>query len=63
MSGEFNPGDRVFMWDSPSLQGTVVDNESIEHRTRYSSEEAALRGHLAAVDALREGRELDWWAS
>lgn len=31
--------------------------------TRYSSEEAALRGHLAAVDALREGRELDWWAS
>ncbi|MCF8605126.1 hypothetical protein L5I01_17365 [Gordonia sp. HY442] len=29
---------------------------------RYATEEEALRGHLAAVDALRDGRELDWWA-
>lgn len=27
---------------------------------RYQTEEHAMRGHLATIDALREGREPDW---
>jgi hypothetical protein len=49
--------------DDPLIFETMVFGEPYDNDLiRYSTEEQAMRGHLATVDALRQGKEPFSWA-
>ena len=46
MTDDFNPGDRVFIWDSPDMQGVVI--EVMDHRTRVRRDDGSERSWYTA---------------
>lgn len=39
MTDDFKPGDRVFIWDSPGMQGVVI--KVMDHRTRVRRDDGS----------------------
>lgn len=46
MTDDFKPGDRVFIWDSPDMQGVVI--EVMDHRTRVRRDDGSERSWYTA---------------
>lgn len=46
MTDDFKPGDRVFIWDSPNMQGVVI--EVMDHRTRVRRDDGSERAWYTA---------------